>query len=126
MEMQCHVCKDNILAYYLSDVGGGVMVCDACEDAFYRRQCDRFGEAYIAETETRYLRDERTPADSVELYYNWWLTGLEKADRLRILKAAYQAEKASNGMAYYPEWEQDFCLDADDWKSFVRSKMEEL
>lgn len=125
MEMvRCMVCKEEVPVCYALKIGD-MDVCEDCEASFYQNQASpgQCGAAYILEGETRYLKNQRLAADSDELFYNWWLRGLEKQDRLRILKTAYEAEKTSNSMAYYPDWEKDFCLESPDWKAFVNDRI---
>ena len=119
--VRCARCNDTVPEYDTENVRGKT-ICMECREAFYNEQYPELGADYLTENDDQYLKSVSRCADSEDLFYNWWLLGLDKFDRFRILKESYQREKASQGMGYYNGIERDFCINADDWKDFVKSK----
>lgn len=121
--VECDLCT---YRYDPSDIEklDGKHICWDCVHDYLNEQFGRFGDAFLAQSVKRYL-ESQARADDQDMFYNCWLAGLEKADRARILKEAYEREKARDGSGYYPDDEMDFCTQAEYWQDFVREKIRE-
>lgn len=121
--VECGLCG---YRYAPSDIEelDGKHICWDCVHDYLNKQFGRFGDAFLAWSVERYL-GSHTLADDQDMFYNCWLDGLEKVDRARILKDAYEQEKACSGSGYYPEDEKEFCTQAEYWQDFVREKIRE-
>lgn len=121
--LQCDLCG---YRYDPSDIEelDGKHICWDCVHGYLNKQFGRFGDAFLARSVERYLGSQAL-ADDQDMFYNRWLAGLEKTDRARILKEAYEQEKARDGSGYYPDDEMDFCTQAEYWHDFVREKIVE-
>ena len=118
--VRCSRCGDDVPVCDTETIRGKT-ICYDCIREYCDEQYPDLGTKYIEENEKEYLDSIGTTADDENLFYNWWLYGLCKTDRLRILKDAYQREKIANGMGYYHNIERDFCVNSDDWQDFVKS-----
>lgn len=114
---RCTYCRELVPASDTVQIAGKT-ICNDCIHDYCIEQYDGLGTDYLLNNEDEYTKSDSLP-DSECLFYNWWLSGLEKLDRLRILKDAYNREKVVRGSGYYPTWEKEFCTDADDWQDFV-------
>lgn len=117
--VRCACCGENVPEYDTEEIMGRV-ICAFCEDDFCADQFAELGQAYLVKNESEYLLSS-CDHDSESLFYNWWLDSLIKTDRLRVLKDAYQKEKAAHGTGYSESLERDFCIDAGDWNKFVKA-----
>lgn len=115
----CH-CNELVPAYDTVQIGGKT-VCGDCLHDYCNDQYDLLGGEYLRENADRYEQDEHIPLASDDLFLNWWFANLERSDRLHILKRTYALERAIHG-AYYPEWERDYCVNANDWENFVQER----
>lgn len=120
---ECDICN---IRYHPSDIEelDGKHICWDCVHDYLNNQFGRFGDDFLAWSVERYLGSQAL-ADDQDMFYNRWLAGLEKTDRARILKEAYEQEKARDGSGYYPDDEMDFCTQAEYWQDFVRKKIME-
>lgn len=108
------------------EILGGQTLCDKCADQYYMGDAfKRFGDAYIKRSADRYT-DKRFPLEfeSRDFFGNWWMFGLSRKDRARILIDAFLREKQSEGSGFYKDDEKDFCTQAGDWREFVQEQLE--
>lgn len=120
-DVRCVNCGDTVSSSETVTIGEDI-VCEDCISDYCDKKYQHLGADYLEENEREYLESSGR-ADSDELFYNWWFSSVDKPDRLRILKAAYLAEKQNGSPLYEAEAERDFCTQAGSWPEFVTEKV---
>lgn len=118
---RCAYCGDDVPAWDTVQIGGKT-VCGDCVKPYCDSLYPAHGAAYLQENIDRYLKDESIPADSDELYLNWMLQSLSRAERVAVLQAVFGLEAACVGGEYVGRLERDYCLESDDWTEFVQRR----
>lgn len=119
MELPCVCCGRSMPPEDVCRLGKREL-CDGCFVDTCNLLYGEYGTSFLAQKRRQYLESPaEVPPDSDMLPENVWLAGCTKAERAHVLALACALAGRLQGVAYYPDWEREYCLSDPEWTDYV-------